>query len=180
MNGGKTSTGTSAPDGAEAGFTLLEVLVAVAMLALVLVGAGGRGGALDGLRGAQAGIRVARDYTAASSYLQSLHEFVAGRSGGHVEPGAYCVGPGCRVVRAFPPGLNGYPLPPATPSQLDWRRLEMVIEPWVWDGTSGHFVPAAASPGPAPGAGTLWRVRSTLAWRFAGAERSLVLERFIR
>ncbi|MDQ7842935.1 MAG: prepilin-type N-terminal cleavage/methylation domain-containing protein [Armatimonadota bacterium] len=179
MNGQKTGTASMASREASAGFTLLEVLVAVAVLALVLVGVGGRGGALDGLRGAQGAIRAARDHTAAASYLQSLQEFIAARSG-RVEPGAYCVGPGCGTERALPPGLDGYPLPPATSSQLDWQRLEMVIEPWAWDVTTNRFVPAPSGPDRLRAADALWRVRSALVWRSAGAERSLVLERFVR
>jgi|GEM_PF-2097479 len=172
MKAGRTSTGTPAPSRAGVGFTLLEVLIAVAILALVLVGAGRRGGVLDGLRDAQIGIRMARDYTVAGAYLQSLHEFVASRGGDRVGPGAYCVGPGCEVERALPSGLDGYPLPPATPSQLDWRRLEVVIEPWAWDRLSRRFAPGEP--------GELWRVRSSLTWQFGGTARTLVLERFVR
>jgi len=174
MNHRRTSTDLPARCGVGAGFTLLEVLFAVAILALVLVGAGSRGGVLDGLRHAQIGIRVARDYTVASHYLQSLHEFVASRGGEHVEPGAYCLGSGCGTTAALPPWLEGYPLPPATPSQLDWRRLDVSIEPWAWDPASRRFGPGEPMPG------ALWRVRSSLAWQLGETTRTLTVERFIR
>lgn len=163
----------------EAGFTLLEVLVSLAIFAMIVVGAVGvlgasNGGLFEGFPTGFVTARTARDITAASVYLNGLEEYVADRGSTNATPGSYCVGAGCSPEVALPSGLSGYPTPPGEGYQLDWTKLEMLIELWYWNTTTNTFSTTNT------GLETLTRVRSTLTWTLQGRTRSLTVDRFIR
>ncbi|MDR7540574.1 MAG: prepilin-type N-terminal cleavage/methylation domain-containing protein, partial [Armatimonadota bacterium] len=121
------------------GFTLLEVLVSLAIFAVVVIGALGvlgatsSGGFLEGFPTGFSTTRAAKDATAAAVYLQAFHEYVAAQNAAALSPGAYCDGPDCTGASISSSGLTGYPTPPGQPYQLDWRRLDVTIERWCWD-----------------------------------------------
>jgi len=161
------------------GFTLLEILVSLAIFAVIVVGtlgilgASNRGGFLEGFPTAFMTARAARDYTAASVYLQAFQEFVASKGAADATPGTYCIGSGCSPVVALPPGLAGAPTPPGQGYQLDWTRLDVLIQTWYWDDVQERFTTALNATE------TLVLVRSTLTWQMRGATRSVTVERFI-
>jgi len=161
------------------GFTLIEILVSMAIFAMIVIGAIGvlgatdQGGFLEGFPTGFITARVAKDYTASSVYLQAFNEFVANKTTVNATPGTYCVGSGCSPVVALPAGLAGYPTPPGQTYQLDWTRLDVVIELWYWQPLSNSFSTAFNTTE------TLTRVRSTLTWQTRGTSRSVTVERFI-
>lgn len=163
----------------ERGFTLLEILVSLAIFALIVVGALGvlgaadQGGFLEGFPSAFVTARVARDYTAASVYLQAFQEFVAAKGSSNATPGTYCVGTGCSPEVALPSGLTGYPAPPNEDYELAWSKLEVTIQTWYWDDVTKQFTTAVTTDE------TLVRVATTLTWQLKGTTRSISVERFI-
>jgi prepilin-type N-terminal cleavage/methylation domain-containing protein len=165
----------------EAGFTLLEVLVSLAIFAMVVVGAVGvlgatNSGLFEGLPTGFVTTRAARDITAASVYLNAFEEFVASKGSANAPAGDYCVGTGCSPEVALPTGLTGYPVPPGEGYQLDWTKLEVLIETWYWDGTcgaTGCFSSTVTTDE------TLTRVRTTLTWEIGGRSRSVSVDRVI-
>lgn len=173
------------------GFTLLEILVALAIFAVVVIGALGvlgaasAGGFLEGFPSGFATTRTAKDLTAAAVYLQAFHEFVATQNSAALVPGSYCDGPTCAVPNLGSSGLSSWPTPPGHPYQLDWQRLDMTVERWYWDsGTRSYRCAQPAGPScsftiPTPVPEYLVRVRSTLAWRLRGVTRTAEVERFL-
>lgn len=163
----------------ERGFTLIEILVSMAIFAMIVIGAIGvlgatdQGGFLEGFPTGFITARVAKDYTAASVYLQSLNEFVAGKTSANAPAGTYCVGSACSPLVALPSGLAGYPTPPGQSYQLDWTKLDVVIETWYWQPLSNSYSTSFNTTE------TLTRVRSTLTWQLRGQSRSVTMDRFI-
>lgn len=180
------------------GFTLLEILVSLAIFAVIAIGAMGvigasdAGGFLEGFPSAFITARVARDYTAGSVYLQSLQEYVGSKGNLAAIPGTYCKGTGCGPEVELPAGLAGYPMPPGEPYQLQWSKMEVRLERWYWDdvakvykcaepsGTSDLSSPPRACsftlPSPAPE--YVVRAQARLTWTMRGVERALIMERF--
>lgn len=169
---------------AQAGFTLLEVTVSMVIFAVITIGtlgvlgASAAGGFWESFPNAFATTRLAREYTAAATYVQSVQELLAGRAAA-LEPGAYCLGAGCGEVA--PPPLSDLPPPPASPSQLAGWRLDVVIRRWTWDPAGlGRYCPAGEAGCAAPPAGApLTHVRSTLTWTVKGKATTLSAERFL-
>ncbi len=184
----------------DSGFTLIEVLVALTVVAVLSVGAFGivAGSAVGGLQEggpvAVAAGRRAKDLTAAGVALQALHDYLAIQDGAVWDaafsdwpPGAtertYCV----RLGRAscagsdppLPATFGEYPLPGSHPYQLDWVELRVAVQRWFWDCASRRYAPNGS-----PTDDFLVRVRSDLTWRFRGQLRTLVpgdpdLDRFL-
>lgn len=161
------------------GFTLLEILVSLVIFAVIVVGALGVlgaadvGGFLEGFPSAFATARVARDYTAASTYLQAFQEFVASKGSANATPGTYCLGTGCSPEVALPGGLTGYPTPPGQGYQLSWTRLDVLIELWYWDNVGKRFTATVTADE------TLTRVQTILTWTTRGFARTITVDRFI-
>lgn len=178
----------------EQGFTLIEILVSLAIFAIVVVGAlgvlgaAGSGGFLEGFPTGFVTTRAARDTTAATVYLQAFHEYASSQIGGLLTPGTYCDGPDCGPVSPIPSsGLTGYPAPPGQPYQLDWRKLDVTIERWYWDNTatpkryrcSEPAGPTCAFVIPTPPTEYLVHLHSKLTWRFRGVTRTMEVDRFL-
>jgi len=161
------------------GFTLLEILVSLVIFAVIVIGALGVlgaadvGGFLEGFPSAFATARVARDYTAASVYLQAFQEFVSSKGSLNATPGTYCLGTGCSPEVALPGGLTGYPAPPGQGYQLAWTQLDVLIELWYWDNVGKQFTATATADE------TMTRVQTTLTWTTRGFARSITVDRFI-
>lgn len=164
---------------AQGGFTLLEILVSLAIFAVIVIGtlgvlgAADAGGFLEGFPSAFATARVARDYTVASVYLQAFQEFVASKGSANAAPGTYCIGTGCSPEVALPPGLTGYPTPPGQGYQLAWTRLDVLVELWYWDNVGKRFTATVTADE------KLTRVQTTLTWQTRGFARTVTVDRFI-
>lgn len=163
----------------ERGFTLIEVIVAFAVLAVVLVGAltvVGAAGFLDTFPTAFGGGRVAKDYTAASVYLQAFHEHLAGVGSENLDLSGGC-------AQSFTPAdgeLYGFASPSSPGFQLDWAELQVQFERWEWNGTQYASTGPDSCDAPAEGDDAMMRVVSTLTWRLKGTARPpLSVERFI-
>jgi prepilin-type N-terminal cleavage/methylation domain-containing protein len=162
------------------GFTLIEVLIALVVFAVVIVGAIGVMGAVNasGLtEGLSTGLvtgRVSKDVTAATTYLQALQEYIAAKGSGSVTPDTYCAGT-CGAETALP---VDFPTPASQgldqPYQLNWINVVVVIEWWGWDAGTSQYV---ATPGCS--GDCLLRVHSTVSWQLKGAARTLQMQRFI-
>lgn len=181
----------------QGGFTLIEILVAMAIFAVIVIGALGVLGAADVggfLEGFPTGVvttRVARDTTAASVYLQAFEEFAATKDDATLVAGSYCDGPDCTGGSAIASsGLSGYPPPPAEIYQLDWRMLEVTIQRWHWDDTLDtdgagpdkgkvYCIPAPPNCSATTDTEYLVRVNAKLTWRLRGVNRTLEVDRFM-
>jgi len=126
----------------ERGFTLVEVLISLAIFAVVVVGAlgvlgaAGSGGFLEGFPTGLSATRVARDITAASVYLQTFNEYAMGLNSSTLTAGTYTATPGgtCTTTLTFTgSGLGSPPAPPGPPCnypyQLGWQTMTVTIDP---------------------------------------------------
>jgi prepilin-type N-terminal cleavage/methylation domain-containing protein len=178
----------------ERGFTLVEILVSLAIFAIVVIGAlgimgaAGGGGFLEGFPVGFATTRAARDTTAAAVYLQALQEYAANQGGSTLTVGSYCWGPdNCPAPNLPSAGLGLAPTPPTQPYQLDARTLTVTIEKWYWDDSTGNkryrcSLPASASCNfavPVPATESLVHMNSTLRWQYRGLMRTMTVDRFL-
>ena len=144
----------------ERGFTLIEIMISLAIFAVVVVGAlgilgaAGSGGFLETIPTGFAATRVARDITAASVYLQTFNEYAMGLNSSTLNAGTYTATPGgtCSTTLTFTgSGLGSPPAPPGPPCnypyQLNWQRLDVVIDPpwYACFNTSGTPAPCTAT-----------------------------------
>jgi prepilin-type N-terminal cleavage/methylation domain-containing protein len=128
----------------ERGFTLVEILISLAIFAVVVIGAlgvlgaAGSGGFLESFPTGFTTTRVARDVTAASVYLQTFDEYAMGLNSSTLTAGTYTATPGvtCSTTPTFTPSGSGLGSPPAPPGppcnypyQLNWQTLTVVIDP---------------------------------------------------
>ncbi len=171
----------------EQGFTLIEILFALLIFSIVAVGTLGflgaastGGGFLDAFPTSFAGARFARDYTAASVYLQALQEFVAAsckptcaEASSPVSPASYM----CTPPANCSPSLTGAPMPSGQPTgqtyQLNWQQVNLLVQRWGWNGTAYVSTSPCTSD-------CLTLVQSTLTWQFKTQTRTLTVQRFVR
>jgi prepilin-type N-terminal cleavage/methylation domain-containing protein len=187
--------------GRPGGFTLVEVLVALGIFAVVSIGVlsllGGAvaGGVQDAAPTALATGRQAKDLTVAGVYLQALHDHLASQDDSVWNvvfstwpPGTaeqtYCLssgGPSCAGGEpTLPAALGDHPVPASAPFQLNWLEVRIVIQRWFWDCDAARYAPNR----PIPTEEMLVHVNSTLSWRFRRQARSLApggrgIERFL-
>jgi prepilin-type N-terminal cleavage/methylation domain-containing protein len=166
--------------GRDGGFTIIETLIALAVFAVVVIGALGFVGATSsGLPGSiPTGLVTARsskDMTAAGVYLQALHEYAAARGAGSIDPAT----DGGTFTPASPSGPVGFVLPSEVPYQLDWDTLVVAFVTLMWDGGSpGQYAPQSCDPSTA--ADCLILMRSTLTWSLRGVTRQpITVERIL-
>jgi len=164
----------------EPGFTIIEILIALAVFAIVVIGSLGvvgatTGGFLEAIPTGLVTARSAKDMTAAGVYLQALHEFAAARGGGTIDPGT----DGGTFTPGGGPGPLGFALPSAVPYQLDWDTLVVEFVTLMWNGASpGQYTAQSCDPSSAPDCLVL--MRSTLTWNLRGVARPpLTLERIL-
>lgn len=164
----------------ERGLTLIEILIALAIFAIVVVGSLGAVGATSaGLTdtfstGFGTG-RAAKDYTVATSYLQGFQEYMAQ----YVNSDATVT-----TLAAFPrsftpvsdPNVYGFPLPSEEPYQLAWSSMVVQVQRWYWNcGNPGQYSPSVAPPTN----DEVILVRATLTWALKDLTRTLTMERFV-
>ena len=176
--------------GRDQGFSLIEVLVALGIFAVISVGvlsvlgATAVGGFQDASPTALATGRRAKDLTVAGVYLQALHDYLASQDEMAWDavfatwpPGAtdriYCIRPGGTPCGAGEPALpvllGDYPIPEATPYQLNWTVVRILIQRWYWDCATNRYAPDRKVTTP----DLLVRVHSSLTWQFKDEVRTL-------
>lgn len=155
------------------GFTLIEILIALAIFAIVVVGALGVIGAantsgfLEGIPTALVTGRTSKDITAASTYLRGFQEYMAGTMDGATSPGTYS-------FTTSASDIFGYPVPSAQPYQLAWSGMTVTIDNWYWVCGWDYYAPGGGAT-----ADRLVRVQTTLSWLFGAAARSVAVDRFV-
>jgi len=186
------------------GFTLIEILVSLAIFAVVVIGAlgvlgaAGSGGFLSGFTTGFVTTRAARDITAASVYLQAFQEHAASQAASQgdasINPGVYCDGTGCGSPNLSSAGLGAYPLPSCNvtaacpqPYQLDRWKLDVTIQRWYACFNTSVSPPTFVKYSTDPGSGCtvditkeyLVRAHSTLTWQYRGVTRTLDVDRYL-
>jgi prepilin-type N-terminal cleavage/methylation domain-containing protein len=162
----------------EGGFTVIEILLALAIFAVVITGALGALGAqnsgqLETIPTGLVAARSGKDMTAAAVYLQALHECAATVGGAAVTPGTIIYNAsstaaplGCTIPNLTPPPDTLPLLPSAEPYQLARYTLTVSFDTMLWpDPNATEYVVGTCSPA-APDC--VVRIRSTLAWSQRG------------
>ena len=157
----------------ESGFTFIEILIALAIFAIVVVGALGvigatnAAGLLEGVPTALVTGRTAKDMTAASTYLRGFQEYMAGTVDSTTIPGIY-------TFDTTAVDILGYSIPSAQPYQLAWSGMTVTIDTWYWVCGWDYYAPGGGATGD-----QLVRVQATLSWVLKGAPRSVTVDRFV-
>lgn len=153
------------------GFTLIEILISLAIFAVIVIGAmsvlgaASTGGFFGTFPVGFQTTRVARDYTAATVHIQALHEFFATKGSAAVAEGNYCTGPDCSPA-VWPSGWSGAPAATPLPYQLDLRRTDVVAQQWRWDAVNRKYcVVGAGGCSALASADYILYVQTTLTWR---------------
>ncbi len=167
----------------EDGFTLIEIVVSLAIFLVIVVGAFGvlsasNVGALGAFPTAFGTGRDAMDITTASVYLQALQEYAASQGSAAMgAPLSYTCTPGggsWSCTPALPAGLTSAPQPTSQPFELAWTQLVIDVSRWNWDSGTSKYISGGSST-----TDNLIRVRSTLSWKMGTVGRALTVERFI-
>lgn len=154
----------------EAGFTLIEILIALTVFFVLVIGTfavlawATTEGYLGAFPTSLGTTRVAKDYTAASVYLQALEQYVITQNP-PLAAGCYTTAVTPTGSLDCPPGLTIQPSLPAgapTPVELGWREVQLLVQPWGWVEASGTY-----SPTPTCG-DCLKLVQATVYWEFKG------------
>lgn len=160
----------------ERGLTVVEILVALAIFAVITVGALGvigatnSGGLLEGIPTGTITGRVAKDYTVASVYLQAFQEYMAD----YVDGATITLVLGTNTFTPSAADVFGFPPPSSQPYQLTWEQLVVTAQNWYWDCATQAYDPAVAAT-----EDHLVMVRSTLTWRLKGEDRTVTVQRFV-
>lgn len=177
----------------EQGFTLIEVLIALVIFAIVAIGALAALGATtsSGFLGAFptsfSTVRQAKDFTAAATYLQSLDDYIASKGKNVAPPDTYCmenVSGACSPVPVkLLPSWGQLSGPPVPSTQLGWTKLDVLIQQWYWDaglnaGDGGYCLVGSSGCSAAASGDYILYVSSTLSWSFSGRIRSVATSRF--
>ena len=169
----------------ERGFTLIEILISLVVFAIVAIGALAALGATttSGFLGAFptsfATVRTARDYTAAANYLQSLQDYIASQGSSAATVGTYCAEPGGGCSSGIPIPSD-YPDPDDLSTQMNWTKLDVVIQRWYWDNAAIKYCLVGSTGCGAAALGDYAvYVQSTLTWTFDNVGRTLTVNRFI-
>ena len=176
------------------GLTLIEILIALAIFAVVIVGALGAigsttSGLMEGFPTASMSARGAKDYTVASVYLQAFQEYMAD----HLTDATIgvTVPVGTTSFSAGPPppaSVFGFIPPSGQPYQLDWTELEVTVERWYWYCGNAAATPPVlpqyapidgVNPDPSVTEDQMILVRARLTWRYQGQTRTVPVERFV-
>jgi prepilin-type N-terminal cleavage/methylation domain-containing protein len=156
------------------GFTLVEILIALALFAIIVVGVLGviaatnTAGLLEGVPTALATGRTAKDITAASTYLRGFQEYMAAAADASTTPGVSTFDP------ATATDILGYALPSAQPYQLGWSGMTVTVDPWYWVCGWEYYAPGGPTTDD-----QLLRVQATLSWVLKGVTRTVTVERFV-
>ncbi len=162
----------------ERGLTLIEILIALAIFAIIIVGALGAigstaSGFMEGFPTAFVSGRAAKDYTVASVYLQAFQEYMADYLTDVTITGAE--GTNTFTASPTPPtDVFGFTPPSGQPYQLDWEQMVVTVQRWYWDCAAANYSPSAATTDD-----QVILVRATLTWRYQGQNRSVPVERFV-
>lgn len=171
----------------ERGFTVIEILIALVVFAIIALGAIGAlgvttaSGYLEAFPTSFGTVRMARDYTAAATYLQALEEYIANQGFTAATAGTYPVsGPTCSGALGGVP-WSGAPCPENQPFQLNWTTLSIKVEQWYWDTTSNDrycLVGSAGCNATATGE-SVKLIEATLTWEFDQKPRSMTVRRLL-
>lgn len=174
-----TSSFFRPPYASQDGFTLLEMMVAMTIFSVIVIGTAGflassaAGGLLAASPTAVGATQTAKDLTAASSYLLAVMEFFADRAGAMPASGTYCLGQRCdpnEVIEG-----TDLPLLPSDSNQLRAARLLIDIQRWRWNPLRSGYCPAGPECPATPDDESVTHIRATLTWQMAATARTLMV-----